>query len=253
MVATWYFSGFIATGTLQGTYSGIYPEDIRRIPIRRIQFITPANDRQQLKREARAKAKEAVMALIASSAIGSDSPLDRATLSGAASPALEFVGERLAVRPEQADVVHDLLAYEAEQITEMHKQKQASTEAFWLDLEGVVKRTAFETLRNKGKQERTLWRRAAACRPFVSEESHSTRHLDESLGWNEGAFKVFVKALVGKVPNLTDLVSVYRAHSPTYRELVARIEATDWLIDQIVYKLYGLTEEEIAVVEGRGE
>ena len=31
-----------------------------------------------------------------------------------------------------------------------------------------------------------------------------------------------------------------------------RLAKTDWLIDQIVYKLYGLTEEEIAIVEGRG-
>jgi len=29
-------------------------------------------------------------------------------------------------------------------------------------------------------------------------------------------------------------------------------EKTDDLIDQIVYKLYGLTEEEIAVVKGEG-
>jgi hypothetical protein len=29
-----------------------------------------------------------------------------------------------------------------------------------------------------------------------------------------------------------------------------RIAATDGLIDQIVYKLYGLTEEEIRIVEG---
>ncbi len=42
--------------------------------------------------------------------------------------------------------------------------------------------------------------------------------------------------------------SVYRVHSPACRELVARIEATDWLIDQIVYRLYGLMEEEIALV-----
>jgi hypothetical protein len=33
--------------------------------------------------------------------------------------------------------------------------------------------------------------------------------------------------------------------------LLKRIEATDILIDQIVYKLYGLTEEEIKIVEGR--
>lgn len=36
------------------------------------------------------------------------------------------------------------------------------------------------------------------------------------------------------------------------RPLLERIELTDKLIDQIVYKLYGLTEEEIAVVEERG-
>ena len=30
-----------------------------------------------------------------------------------------------------------------------------------------------------------------------------------------------------------------------------RLAMTDRLIDQIVYRLYGLTEEEIAIVEGR--
>ncbi len=31
--------------------------------------------------------------------------------------------------------------------------------------------------------------------------------------------------------------------------LMSRIEATDRVIDQIVYRLYGLTEEEIEIVE----
>ena len=34
--------------------------------------------------------------------------------------------------------------------------------------------------------------------------------------------------------------------------LLTRIAATDALIDRIVYRLYGLTDEEIAVVEGGG-
>jgi hypothetical protein len=38
----------------------------------------------------------------------------------------------------------------------------------------------------------------------------------------------------------------------TLTPLKAKIAATDSLIDLIVYKLYGLTEEEIAIVEGRG-
>ena len=33
--------------------------------------------------------------------------------------------------------------------------------------------------------------------------------------------------------------------------LQRQIEATDRQIDQLVYELYGLTEEEIAIVEGR--
>ena len=33
--------------------------------------------------------------------------------------------------------------------------------------------------------------------------------------------------------------------------LLTRIQQTDVLIDQVVYQLYGLTDEEIAVVEGK--
>jgi len=40
-----------------------------------------------------------------------------------------------------------------------------------------------------------------------------------------------------------------RRHAPAYHDLNARLAGTDRLIDQIVYKLYGLTEEEIAIVE----
>jgi hypothetical protein len=46
------------------------------------------------------------------------------------------------------------------------------------------------------------------------------------------------------------VVCVYCTHPPVYHALVARIAATDHLIDQIDYQLYGLTEEEIAIVEG---
>jgi len=221
-----------------------------RLPIRRIDFTTPAGEREALVGEAKVKAKEAIQTLATSSVVGSDMPMDRAVLAQAASPALSFVEERLAQEPEQADVIHDLLALLAGQMIEMHKEKRGRVEDFWLDLEGVTDAETFDVLRNKGKWESTL-SKADACRPFVDEESRSTRHLDESLGWSEDAFKAFVKALAGKVQGLSDLVDVYRAHSPAYRALLARIEATDWLIDQIVYRLYGLTEDEIAIVEGR--
>jgi len=239
----------VCPAKLQG-YTRFNANNLNEIPIRRIEFTTPADERTQLVEEAKDRAEEAVGALASSGVLGSDTPMDQAMLSQAASPALGFVEERLAAEPEQADVVHDLLAHLAEQMIAMHKEKQSQVEAFWLDLEGITDAETFETLRHKGKWERTLWQRSKACRPFVDEESRSTRRLDESLGWNEDAFKVFVKALVSRVQRLSDLVGVYRAHSSAYRELIARIEATDWLIDQIVYRLYGLTEEEIAIVKG---
>ena len=156
--------------------------------------------------------------------------------------------DRHQAEPEQADVVHDLLAYLAERMIAMHKEKQERTESFWLDLEGVTEKETFTALQ-KGKQESTLWKRSAACRLFVSEESHSSHSLDESLGWSETAFRDFAKVLAGKIKHLSDLIEVYRSHAPAYSELVARIAATDWLIDRVVYALYGLTEEEIAIVE----
>ena len=42
------------------------------------------------------------------------------------------------------------------------------------------------------------------------------------------------------------------AHTPYDRENIKRqIEATDRQIDRLVYTLYDLTEEEIAIVEGQ--
>jgi hypothetical protein len=84
----------------------------------------------------------------------------------------------------------------------------------------------------------------------VDEGSRTTRHLDESVGWNEDCFKAFVKMLAGRVTNLSDVIAVYRRHHSDVQAVLRRIAATDRLIDQIVYRLYGLTEEEIAVVEG---
>jgi hypothetical protein len=83
----------------------------------------------------------------------------------------------------------------------------------------------------------------------VDEESRAIRHLDDSLVWNEDCFKAFVKMLSGQIANLSDGVSVYCQHHPVYRNSSSGLSPRT-LIDQIVYRLYGLTEEEIAIVEG---
>ena len=220
-------------------------ERLRTLPIRRIEFTTPPDEREALGKAGIAEAAEWIEAAETTSAGSapfsafSDSTLGR------------WLHQRLSAEPEQADVVHDLLAHLAERMIAMHQERQERIEAFWLDLEGVTDAGTFDDLKEHGKWESTLWK-DEPCRPFVDEESRSTRHLDESLAWNEGCFKAFVKALAGRVPNLSQVVGVYRAHHPAFRRLVRRIQATDRLIDLIVYRLYGLTEEEVAVVEESG-
>jgi type I restriction-modification system DNA methylase subunit len=222
------------------------------LPIRRIDFTTPADERERLVAEGIAETAE----WTESAENDSVESVRFSAFSG--SPLARWLDDRLSADPQpgretagpQSDVVHDLLAHLAERMIAMHQQKQDRTEAFWLDLEGVTDPETFEDLKEHGKWEASLWE-AEPCRPFVDEESRSTRHLDESLGWNEACFKRFVKMLAGSVSNLSDFVGVYRTHHPPYDALVRRIDATDRLIDLIVYRLYGLTADEVAVVEGK--
>lgn len=124
-----------------------------------------------------------------------------------------------------------------------------SRRKFWSKLGEETSSSHFDYLYEHGKWEQSL-AKAKECRPFVDSKSRSTRRLDESLGWNEEAFTAFAGMLIGNSNVTPEMVEVYRKYHPEYKALVQKIEATDNLIDQIVYRLYGLTDEEIAVVEG---
>ena len=66
------------------------------------------------------------------------------------------------------------------------------------------------------------------------------------LQWRE-----VVRHRLGDVDQMSKLVAVFEQYRAVLAPLMRRIERTDRLIDQVVYQLYSLTEEEIAVVEGR--
>ncbi|QPV64032.1 restriction endonuclease [Halosimplex litoreum] len=52
-----------------------------------------------------------------------------------------------------------------------------------------------------------------------------------------------------RVADVEEGLASYRETMARAEELEAKIERTDDLIDEIVYELYGLTDEEIAIVE----
>ena len=139
---------------------------------------------------------------------------------------------------EQSDLVHDLLAYLAERMTEMNKQKQTEIKSFldWLEQEVGAK---IDDLSNKTKIQNYLG-------DYQKGKKHlSFEELMDILVKNRGRIG---RSLSGG----TFGARLQREYENSLEKLLPikeRLAKTDWLIDQIVYRLYGLTEEEVKIVE----
>ena len=125
--------------------------------------------------------------------------------------------------------MHDLLAYLAERMIEMNKEKNAEIKGFLRWLEGEIG-APVEELANK----------------TALKEYYDFKY----------DFETFVKVLVKNKKKLKEgydptrrepkdkLEKEYNASLNKLTPLLRRMKATDGLIDQIVYRLYGLTEDE---------
>jgi hypothetical protein len=234
-LVTYYFAHFLATDTLQGSYTGVYPEDVRKLPIRRISFTMPQEERARLREIGITEAAEMIgrtegvsVASLSLSAF-SDSTLGR------------WLNARLPTNPngspdaehEQSDVVHDLLAHLAEQMIGMHKAKNEEVRGFldWLagytglPIEDWTLKTNLKTYYQHD------W---AEMQRILSGNRRRIRRVDVEGREAQERIQREHQASVGKL-----------------QPLLARIAATDRLIDLIVYRLYGLNEEEVKVVEGQ--
>ena len=153
---------------------------------------------------------------------------------------LAFVAQRLPQKAdgtpdmehEQSDVVHDLLAFLAEEMTRLNKEKQSKIKGFLNWLEKEILKGSVEDQKNKTK-----------IKDFHEDTFES---LLDILKKN--------KAVPDLCPsNIRDTIAgEFSVAMNVLTPLKARIKATDNLIDQIVYRLYGLTDDEIAIVEGKG-
>ncbi len=144
---------------------------------------------------------------------------------------LGFVKHHLAANPERSDIVHDLLGFLAAQMLEMNKAKGEEIRGFlhWLEQEIGVE---IEALKNK-----------TAIRGYFD---LSLEELLEILKKNRG----FIAADLSNRSFQESLRRELTASCAKINPLLTRIQSTDALIDQVVYQLYSLTDEEIAVVEG---
>jgi len=215
-------------------FAEVKPVNLRKLPIRRIAFTTPLEERERLVEEAldheqhemarKARNVKGDFVSFADFRVFRDSDLGR------------WLEARLSAEPEQADVVHDLLAHLAGRMIEMHKEKQAEVRGF---LDWVAQYTG------RPVDEWAL-------------KTHLRRYYEQD--WAE--MQRILKRNQRKLPRVDLDVEAYKnepaariraaweTSMETLHPLLAHIEATDRLIDRIVYRLYGLTEEEVAVVQG---
>ena len=133
---------------------------------------------------------------------------------------------------EKSDIVHDLLAFLAERMLEMNKQKQQEIKGFLGWLEGFVG-AKVDDLTPKTKLQ-SYYEHDYDGFLAVLKKNRKKLAVDPARREPGEALRAEFEGSVGKLGPLQE-----------------RIGQTDELIDSIVYRLYGLTEEEIAIVEER--
>jgi hypothetical protein len=129
-------------------------------------------------------------------------------------------------------VVHDLLAFLAERMLEMNKEKQKEIKGFLGWLEGYLG-AKVEDLTPKTKLQ-SYYEHDYEGLMAVLKKNRKKLQVDPARREPAEALKAEFEGSMGKLLPLRE-----------------RIRKTDELIDAVVYRLYGLTEEEIAIIEGR--
>jgi hypothetical protein len=197
-----------------------YENKLSQFPIRKINFNASQKDRQALMETAKERYHQFLKKFNTK-------------------PLLDFIDDHLPkdengefiFEEEQSDVVHDFLAFLAEQMIEMKKQKQQEMEGFLDWLEGTLG-LAVEDMKLKTK----------------IREYHLYK-WDEFLGFLKRN-KKDIDALDITTRNAQETIKKeFETSLEKLNPLLQKIRKTDELIDQIVYRLYGLTDEEIAIVE----
>jgi hypothetical protein len=214
-------------------YAQVRISNLEKLPIRNISFTTPTDRRQQALQDA--------IALY-----------DQLQLNHNADPLLTQVNHHLKQQPEEADVIHDLLAHLAEQMIELNKQKQTEIKSFLQWLERFIG-CPIDTLTNKSKIQNYLgdYYKKGTGIAYTDNDTGaphlSFNDLIELLKKNKK--KIAIDPVARKEQQT--LEKEYQASLETLLPLKLQLMRCDRLIDAIVYRLYGLSEEERAIVEGK--
>jgi hypothetical protein len=154
---------------------------------------------------------------------------------------LEFTAHHLSLG--ESDVIHDLLAFLAEQMIDLNKRKQAEIRCFlaWREARlAIIPKSGaagLDSLAGKTILQNYLG-------DYLKDEPERT--WDEfyyRLHQNRTRFHARLDDVQGEIRHESE------ASLAVLRPIKRQLAATDTLIDKIVYRLYGLTDAEIEIIE----
>ncbi|MFM8295650.1 MAG: Eco57I restriction-modification methylase domain-containing protein, partial [Microcystaceae cyanobacterium] len=195
---------------------------LERLPIRKINFTTEGDRRQQ--------GLETLINLYQTYQTNFD-----------LMPILDQCQQHLNQDPEEADIIHDFLAYLAEQMLELNRQKQTEMKGFLEWLESLIG-CPIANLKNKSKIQNYLgdYAKQTTLDPALDLDG-----LINILNQNKKLIKIDPSSRQGH----TRLKTEYQNSLNILMPLKTQLKNCDRLIDEIVYQLYGLTPEEKAIIE----
>lgn len=220
---------------------------VEKLPIRRINFTTPLPARNSLLAELTAAystgAHDSVISKVDSLLPRDEQGIFKAFCPGATGA------------EEKSDVVHDFLAYLAEHMIEMNKERHVEEKRLLTWLIGKLNiqpdnngNTGIDALTGKSKLKNYLGDYQKGEAPLPFDDLMEILHKNQArLGVRLTSDLLSSGGIAGKIRD------EYEKSLAKLLPIKERLAYTDKLIDQVVYKLYGLTEEEIAIVEGNAK
>jgi len=236
------------------TFAQVKTINLKQLPIRQIFFITPKVERERLVREGKNHYKryletgkpDAILYFIESRLMKEYKPDAELVKKHNADPLNKDWQISEGILWEQSDVVHDTLVFLAEQMIEMNKEKQGEIKGYigWLESQLKIQSDA------DGNAGIEAFTGKTQIKNYLGDYQKGEEHLPFEEFW-----KILEKNKTSIQANLKsrelyeNIKAEYEKSLSKLLPLKEKLHKIDWLIDQIVYKLYGLTEEEIKIVE----
>jgi len=141
----------------------------------------------------------------------------------------------------QTDVVHDVLAYLAGQMIDLNKQKQAEVKRFLAWLEGKLKIAP--------KADASTGIDSLTRKTYLQDYLGDYQKGKPEIAWKDFYYRLLKDFSVAVTKVEVEIEREYTASLKVLLPIKDQLAKTDALIDKIVYKLYGLTDTEIELIE----